>query len=293
MIRIVLLAVALCLAQQALHVPNANAQIVDFFEDFESVDPLAPGAISDLDYVIFGNVFDSSFNFCYGYGVEPAPNAANEGTPSAFSSIVSGVGAGANSLNIFSDYENGDHGNGKIIQANVFRGAQAIANDVGRMVTYQFDYRAADDPDGPGGSTETFAFIRVIDQFNNFSLVDEFVFDTTAATSEFQTGSINVEIIPDYFNAAQGEGLLFQYGFFSLAANFEGSGIYYDNISLTGAAECLVGDVNGDGVINLLDVGPFVEAITLGDFVCEADANQDGSLDLLDVGPFVLLLSGG
>ena len=53
-----------------------------------------------------------------------------------------------------------------------------------------------------------------------------------------------------------------------------------------------LGDVNADGVTDLLDVVPFVEAIT-GDYVCEADINQDGESDLLDVPPFVDLLTGG
>ena len=272
---------------------TSQAQISDFFEDFENVDPASPTAISDLGYVIFGNVFTSQLDFCYGYGIEPAPNSTADGTSDAFSGVVSDVGSGEHSLNIFSDYNNGDHGNGKLIQANVFREVRALPSDVGAMVTYQFDFRRADDPDGPFGATETFAFIRVIDQFNNFSLVDEFLFETTDATASFQKGAITVEIIPEYFNDVENEGLLFQYGFFSTATDFVGSGIYYDNVGLSGAAACVVADLNNDGVVNLLDVTPFVEAITAGVFVCEADVNGDGSVDLLDVNPFVLVLSGG
>ena len=55
----------------------------------------------------------------------------------------------------------------------------------------------------------------------------------------------------------------------------------------------LLGDVNGDGAINLLDVQPFVDALSSGEFICEADLNQDGFVNLLDVQPFVDLLSGG
>ena len=54
-----------------------------------------------------------------------------------------------------------------------------------------------------------------------------------------------------------------------------------------------LGDVNQDGVINLLDVDPFVDLLTSGDFQNEADINQDGVVNLLDVDPFVVLLSGG
>lgn len=55
----------------------------------------------------------------------------------------------------------------------------------------------------------------------------------------------------------------------------------------------LLGDVNCDGEVNLLDVAPFVELLSNGGFSEKADINQDGSLDLLDVSPFVALLSGG
>ena len=53
------------------------------------------------------------------------------------------------------------------------------------------------------------------------------------------------------------------------------------------------GDVNLDGVVNLLDVDPFVDALSNGDFIQEADTNCDGVVNLLDVDSFVELLSGG
>ena len=55
----------------------------------------------------------------------------------------------------------------------------------------------------------------------------------------------------------------------------------------------LIGDVNCDGEINLLDVSPFVELVSTGGFSVKADINGDGVVDLLDVAPFVVLLTGG
>ena len=52
----------------------------------------------------------------------------------------------------------------------------------------------------------------------------------------------------------------------------------------------LPGDVNNDGAINLLDVGPFVDAISNDFLESAADINCDGSDDLLDVAGFVELL---
>ena len=57
--------------------------------------------------------------------------------------------------------------------------------------------------------------------------------------------------------------------------------------------EFVLGDVNCDGVLDLLDVGPFVDALTGGGFIAKADINGDNAVDLLDVGPFVDLLTGG
>ena len=65
-------------------------------------------------------------------------------------------------------------------------------------------------------------------------------------------------------------------------------------ISLNGSYGCVIpGDVNQDGLVNLLDVDPFVTVLSNGSFQCEADINQDGVVNLLDVDPFVALLSGG
>lgn len=54
-------------------------------------------------------------------------------------------------------------------------------------------------------------------------------------------------------------------------------------------SDCLLGDVNLWGDINLLDVGPFVAILISGGYQCEADINEDGLVDLLDVAPFVAL----
>ena len=54
----------------------------------------------------------------------------------------------------------------------------------------------------------------------------------------------------------------------------------------------IVGDLNGDGSVDLLDVAPFLDALQSVRFIAAADINGDGVVNLLDVGPFVDLLSG-
>jgi hypothetical protein len=54
-----------------------------------------------------------------------------------------------------------------------------------------------------------------------------------------------------------------------------------------------LGDVNLDGEVNGLDVDPFVDLVTSGDFQTEADMNGDGAVNGLDVDPFVEAVVGG
>lgn len=54
----------------------------------------------------------------------------------------------------------------------------------------------------------------------------------------------------------------------------------------------ILGDVNCDGVVDLLDVGPFIDSIGGPVFDPKADINADGIVSLLDVALFVALLAG-
>lgn len=55
--------------------------------------------------------------------------------------------------------------------------------------------------------------------------------------------------------------------------------------------DVVLGDVNCDGVVDLLDVQPFVNLLTNGDFSNKADFDQDGEVTLLDVSLFVEALT--
>ena len=55
----------------------------------------------------------------------------------------------------------------------------------------------------------------------------------------------------------------------------------------------VIGDANLDGVVDLLDIQPFVDVLISGGFLLQADTNQDGVVDLLDIAGLVDLLIGG
>ena len=55
------------------------------------------------------------------------------------------------------------------------------------------------------------------------------------------------------------------------------------SLSVGGSGE-LLGDLNGDGEINVLDVVTLVNVILNGgDYISAGDMNQDGALDVLDI----------
>ena len=64
------------------------------------------------------------------------------------------------------------------------------------------------------------------------------------------------------------------------------------SLSVGGSGE-LLGDLNGDGEINVLDVVALVNVILDGgDYISAGDMNQDGMLDILDVVTLVNLILG-
>ena len=76
-------------------------------------------------------------------------------------------------------------------------------------------------------------------------------------------------------------------GDFELASGF---GPSLTEIELYGNS--IPGDVNRDGVVNLLDIEPFIDAIADGNYDAAADTNADCAVNLLDVNTFIQILTG-
>lgn len=54
----------------------------------------------------------------------------------------------------------------------------------------------------------------------------------------------------------------------------------------------LLGDVNLDGLVNFLDISPFISVLSTGGFQAEADIDLSGDVNFLDITPFIAILSG-
>lgn len=59
------------------------------------------------------------------------------------------------------------------------------------------------------------------------------------------------------------------------------------------SAESLLGDVNCDQSVDFLDISPFIDLLSSGEFNAKADTNVDGAVDFFDISSFIALLSTG
>ena len=62
-------------------------------------------------------------------------------------------------------------------------------------------------------------------------------------------------------------------------------------LTVTLVSPVILGDVNQDSNVNLLDISPFVSILAAGDFQAEADTNEDGVVNFLDINSFIALLT--
>ena len=62
-------------------------------------------------------------------------------------------------------------------------------------------------------------------------------------------------------------------------------------LELDEVPDVLLGDVNLDGIVNFLDISPFISRLSSGEFQLEADVDENGRVDFLDISPFIGILS--
>ena len=63
------------------------------------------------------------------------------------------------------------------------------------------------------------------------------------------------------------------------------------NVFLTTDAGTLLGDCDGDGVVNFKDIWAFISILSAGDYLPQADINGDGVVNFLDISPFIAVIS--
>lgn len=67
-------------------------------------------------------------------------------------------------------------------------------------------------------------------------------------------------------------------------------------ITFASANDVLLGDTNLDGIVNFLDISPFISILGGGagfdpQAIANADINQSGGVSFLDISPFIMILA--
>ena len=205
-------AVLVCLA------PVASQALTPYSQDFELLVQPDPLALAQDGWKVFGNVSDPLGNYLYGYGPFDAPNDGF-----GFCQIVElqgGVEQGFQQLVVFSDYNNADHANGNIVESNVYHEQTVVAGDVGKTFRFAFQAKRGNIL----APSKAFAFIKTLDQVNNYNLTNFISVETTAIPETW--GGYSIDIFID----ASLVGQLLQFGFMNTATLFESSAIFYDNV---------------------------------------------------------------
>ena len=212
-------------APSAIIVDNVDfdkAQPGVFYEtDFESGNAGA-GEIGD-GWLSFAAVFADG-NFAYSYGPFPSPN--NTGGFTSYATGEAGEAQGSQYLNVFSDYNNGDHANGLVIEAASFQETVFSASDAGTYV-FSFDAKAPFEG-GIAPPTTAYAYIRVLDPNNGFaSSVDVRVDVSEVSNTEWARYTVEATLDESL------DGQILQFGFSNSATDYNPSGVFYDNVNFS------------------------------------------------------------
>jgi len=211
----ILAGVLLCVVSTA-----SRANLAPYSQNFEGLVQADPAALANDGWKVFGNVFGPDWSYWYGYGPFPAPN----GGP-GFCAIDVGQGdppQGNQQLVVYNDYNNGNHGDGSNahIEANVFHEQTIGAADVGSTWIFEFDAKRGN----IGGASTAGAFFKTLNPAAGYALTNYIPIDLTAIPDAWGSYSLSIVIDPSL------QGQILQFGFINWASNYQGSGIFYDNV---------------------------------------------------------------
>lgn len=224
---------ALVLAATVVFAQPSSAALTTYTQNFEGMtpnqgfsDPTAtPPFVNDLDadgWQIYGIVYDANpyagpANITGEYG----PFAAANGDPGSIQGVATGQGGplqGDVVLAKYSDYNNPDQV-GSYVAASTYQEQTVGAGDVGSIWRFGYDAKMGN----LEADSSAFAYILTQD-FNTGG--ETFVSrDSTNLPIEWLRYNIDLFITPDMV----GDNLSF--GFVATSTEYNGSGVFYDNIS--------------------------------------------------------------
>ena len=164
-------------------------------------------------------------------------------------------------LNFFANYENINVHNRDLcspcspnLQENIsiFRQFDFSDTDTASGATWVFDFEFISNADFPiTGDTKTGAFIGVFDASPTPSLIYINNLDTRslAQPDSFTAGQLSVALAPNW------TGGFLQIGFYNITGNYDGSGMFYDNVNFAPAVPVPAATwLFGSGLIGLIGI---------------------------------------
>jgi hypothetical protein len=206
-------------------------------QDFDQLD-ITGGVVGD-DWFFFNNVFDAADTLLFSYNNPPqlAPNATIDPDNIFISALVDDQGGpeqGAQQLSVFSDYKCCQPDNGHLngtdkVEVNVLRdvftaASPIAADDIGTTVTFAFQAKRGN-IEAP---TTALGYIKTLDPAANFAQTNFVVAETTNIGTEWTPLTVSLSLAD-----AALEGQVLQIGFQNTASDFDGSGVFYDNVVVT------------------------------------------------------------
>jgi hypothetical protein len=214
-------------------VPVAGLAQMPYAQDFETLPPV-DGSLAADGWLVFGNIFDPAGNFLWNHGPWPAPN--NIGN---WQDIVTGQGGplqGLQQLVVYSDYQNGEHANGNLVESNLFQ-EQVVPVGATGVWSFTFDAKMGD----LGGNSTALAFIKTLDPNAGWALTNFIIADMTFIPVTWGTYMLNIDVTGL-------DGQILQIGFSTTATLYQPCGVFYDNINFRPEGSSPVEDVTWGAV---------------------------------------------
>ncbi len=198
-------------------IPVAGFAQTTYIQDFEGLAQV-DGALAGDGWFVYTNVFDAGGNFVGGGG-SPAPN--NVGNYCDITDGQGGFDQEVQQLVMYSNYWDGNHGNlDFVIESNLYQEWPVTAG--AGMWYFTFDAKMGD----LGGSSEAFAFIKVLDPGAGWATTHFITADMTNISDTWIDGMLSIDLTGL-------EGRIVQIGFMTNASNYEPCGVFYDNVAFT------------------------------------------------------------
>lgn len=217
-------------------VPVAGFAQTAYTQDFEGLS-MTDGQLAGDGWLVYGNIFDPAGNHIWGHGPWPAPNNQDPGNWCDITMDQGGPNQEMQQLVVYSDYGNVEHGNGNLVESNLFQEQILPAGATGTW-TFNFDAKKGD----LTGGSSAIAFIKILNPADWSTTL--YSLDLTEISSEWGTYSLSVDV-------AGLDGMYLQFGFASTATNYEPCGMYYDNVAFSADGTVATEDATLGGMKSL------------------------------------------